>query len=65
MKMNGWLWAWVVFLVLWVGGLNVLASGKELNSFVYFAIWAPPFFLLAMGYAIAYIRRGPPDSDSE
>jgi len=60
MKLNGWLWGWIVFSVLWVGLLNWLASGKEFNGFIYFAIWAPPFFLLAMGYAIAYIRRGPP-----
>jgi len=54
------MWAWIVFSVLWIGLLNWLASGQELNGFVYFAIWAPPFFLLAIGYAVAYIRRGPP-----
>ena len=61
MKINLWMWAWIVFLALWVGGLNALLSGQELNGFVYFAMWGPPFFLLVMGYAIAYIRRGPPN----
>lgn len=63
MKLTIWMWAWIVFSVLWIGVLNFLASGAEYNGFVYFAIWGPPFFMLAMGYAIAYIRRGPPDAD--
>ena len=58
MKLNGWWWAWIVFSVLWIGTLNWLASGQEYNGFVYFAIWAPPFFMLAIGYGVSLLRRG-------
>ena len=65
MKLNGWHWAWIVFSVLWIGGMNFLAQGHEYNGFVYFAIWSPPFFMLVIGYGIAVLRNGVPGDQKD
>ena len=58
MKLNGWSWAWIYFSGLSIGALNWMASGKAYNGFVYYAIRAPPFFMLAIGSGVSLFLRG-------
>jgi hypothetical protein len=51
-RVNGWLRMWLVFTVLWCGFLYV-CNIVAIPPMAY-----PPAFVLGLGFAVAWIRRG-------